>query len=266
MYLRVFIILLYVITLVFGYPASKFLIEIEQGISSEFNKQVMINEDIQAHYENILDEVISTHNEDFLLTMTHSMTKDKLVSYYRPQINLLLNDDDYIDDKCLYRLPHLLGKQLFDIHADTFAMVAPMVQNYMKMHWPTPEDLDEEEMTAIEIEDHLVQLNSHLMTRVNHIMMDPKVISSHLAQQLHACQQQYHPYQHGHLWKRWMIHLFGVYDNHNVWKSEDREWQDHFLFKYLMDMQQDLKDQLDTRMEDLVQILQDDLYDEFVDY
>jgi hypothetical protein len=84
------------IMMVIGYPASRFLIEIEEPtIGNQLTKDVMIREDIQTHYENLLDEVISTHDEDFLLKLTYSMTSEKIESLYRPQVNMLLDKSQF---------------------------------------------------------------------------------------------------------------------------------------------------------------------------
>lgn len=96
------ILLLYSI-LVFGYPVSRFLIEIQEpSIGMPLTKAVMVKEDIQTFYENLLDEVISAHSEEFLLSLTHSMTLEKVNALYRPQATLLLGSGETIPGKVFF--------------------------------------------------------------------------------------------------------------------------------------------------------------------
>jgi hypothetical protein len=99
------VLLLYSI-LVFGYPVSRFLIEIQEpSIGVPLTKSVMVKEDIQTFYENLLDEVISSHSEEFLLSMTHSMTLEKMDALYRPHATLLLGSSDPIHGKIIFSIP-----------------------------------------------------------------------------------------------------------------------------------------------------------------
>lgn len=53
---------------------------------------LMIHDDVQGHYENILDEVISTHSEDVLIQMAHSMNDQQSLEHLlQPQAIALLH-------------------------------------------------------------------------------------------------------------------------------------------------------------------------------
>ncbi|ORZ17352.1 hypothetical protein BCR42DRAFT_491236 [Absidia repens] len=271
MYFIATIFFMYIMTVI-GYPASRFLIEIEEPpIGALLTKDVMIKDDIQTHYENLLDEVISTHNEDFLLKMTYSMTGEKMESFYRPQANMLLktkgNPQPEIHSKCLYRMPHWVGKYLHDTHSMTYNNVAPMVQNYMEDHWPSTRH--QQEMTLSDIKTFLIQLNQHLESRIEQSMMDPTALLTDLSLKLQLCQQQYDT--KSSFLSRVLVQIVG--DSHGMntrtFSSDDLvdgDVKDHFLVNYLMAMRVDLATQMDNRMMDLEQLIHDDLEDDFVEY
>ncbi|CAO3587200.1 unnamed protein product [Absidia cylindrospora] len=262
---------MYIMTVI-GYPASRFLIEIEEpSIGALLTKDVMIRDDIQTHYENLLDEVISTHSEDFLLKMTYSMTSEKIESFYRPQANILLktnsNPQPEIHSKCLYRMPHWIGKYLHDTHSTTYNNVAPMVQVYMEDHWPSTRH--QQEMTPSDIKEFLVQLNQNLVSRIEQSMMDPVVLLTDLSLKLQSCQQQYDA--KNSFLSRMLVQIVG--DSRGMKTRTfspddfmDGDVKDHFLVGYLMAMRADLVAQMDNRMMDLEQLIHDDLEDDFVDY
>ncbi|ORZ17323.1 hypothetical protein BCR42DRAFT_414390 [Absidia repens] len=275
MYSRIIFILLNVM-MVISYPVPKFqLIDLQNPADdSSLTKDVMIMEDIQTHYENLVDEVISSHSEDFLLSMTWSMSKDKLNTVYRPQMSMLLANQPAIHDKCLHRMPHWIGKYLHDLHSKMYGRIAPMIQDYMVSHWPSsrwyPAD-----MTTSDIAEFLESLNHVLLTSsTTTVQMDPTLALADLAFQLQTC--QHHQQQQQGKGRRWGLDfflwgkLFGSGGGH---RSEslptsfdvDGSMKHHFYVRLLAEMRSDLVTEMHDRIDDLIPLIQDDLHDRFVD-
>ncbi|CAO3587235.1 unnamed protein product [Absidia cylindrospora] len=256
-----------------AYPVSKFLMIDLQNPANDpiLTKDVMIMEDIQTHYENLVDEVISGHSEDFLLSMTWSMSKETLNTVYRPQMSMLLANHPTIHDKCLHRVPHWIGKYLHDMHSKAYETVAPKIQDYMISHWPSsrwyPAD-----MTTSDIAEFLESLNHVLLTSsTTTVQMDPIVALTHLGTQLQLCQQQ----QQQQEIRRWGLDfllwdkLFGG-SSHSIEPlpssyDVNGSMRHHFFVRFLAEMRADLVTEMHDRIPDLIPLIQDDLHDRFVD-
>ncbi|SAM03275.1 hypothetical protein [Absidia glauca] len=196
-----------------GYPISQLLLT---GTMPSLSKADMILQDMQTHYENLVDQVLSTHSEDVLLALIK-----------KPQVLL---ETPSVKDRCLYRVPHWLGKEIHETHTRTVASVAPIIEEYMAQKWPSSHYLAK--MTPAVTREWLIQLNQNLMARLR--LMDPDHATKELMRQLSKCSSS-------------IIH------------------PGSFLADCVSKMKKDLVVQLHEHVGDLVQLVYDDLQDEYLD-
>ncbi|KAI8339449.1 hypothetical protein BC941DRAFT_500957 [Chlamydoabsidia padenii] len=249
MYLFLLVLSLSIMS-VLAYPVSRFLIEVQEPtVGMPLSKAMVITEDMQTYYENLLDQIISSHSEEFLLSMANSMTRENMDTIYRPQATMLLGKSDPVHDVCLYRMPQWIGKYVHDTHAKTYEMVSPVIQSYMDHHW------HQQEMTPNDIKEFLVSLNRHLINRIEQTMLDPRIVLSDLAAKLQSCQQNY---EKSFFLKRLYMRVF------QTKFINEGDMQNHFLVKYMEEMHMDLVSQIDDGVPDLVELIQNDLDDDFV--
>lgn len=138
-------------------------------------------------------------------------------------------------------------------------MVAPLVDDYMDRHWPSPRQ--QQEMTPDDIKGFLVLLNKALIAQIDQTMLDPHTVLSDLSLKLQTCQYRYNM-SHGSFLQRVTVRLFGV----QLSKREgvQADMQNHFLVKYLNELRSDFLFQLNDDIPELVQLVQTDLDDDFV--
>lgn len=158
-------------------------------------------------------------------------------------------------------MPQWIGKFLHDSHARTYAMVEPMVDDYMDRHWPSR--LQQQEMTPDDIQGFLVLLNQALIAQIDQTMMDPQIVLSDLSLKLQTCQYR-HSMSHESFLQRVTVRLFGVQPSRRTEKALQGDMQHHFLVKYLKELRSDFLSQLQDNIPELVQLVQTDLEDDFV--
>jgi hypothetical protein len=108
--------------------------------------------------------------------------------------------------------------------------VAPLIEEYMEQRWPSTQY--HAEMTPVVTQEWLVQLNQNLMIRLR--LMDPDHTTRDLTRQLNKC-------------------------------GFSRTFKGSFLTDYVSKMKKDLVAQLQEHVADLVQLIQDDLQDDYLD-
>ncbi|ORZ18036.1 hypothetical protein BCR42DRAFT_490690 [Absidia repens] len=163
-----------------------FLKDDHQVTSSTLN--LVIHDDIQTYYENIVDEIISTRSEDVLMKLAHSMSNDEsLESLLQPQAITLL--DHPVQGTCLARMPGMIAQQLHRLHTKVLDAIEPAVDSLLKTYPLTITELDDGQPQPQQMQQNLVLLNNamdqHVMQVLKQAHLEHKV-----ALQLAVCENQ----------------------------------------------------------------------------
>ncbi|CAO3596195.1 unnamed protein product [Absidia cylindrospora] len=155
---------------------------------------LMIHDDIQGYYENILDEVISTHNEDVLVQLAHSMNdQHSLERLLQPQAIAILHHP--VQETCLTRMPGLIAQHLHHLHTKLLDRIEPTIDTLLKSHslllteQQEHDDLPARHQQDMDMMEKLTLLNKavdqHVMQIFNQARLEHK-----LALDLSACEIQ----------------------------------------------------------------------------
>ncbi|KAL0078636.1 hypothetical protein J3Q64DRAFT_1851960 [Phycomyces blakesleeanus] len=96
--------------------------------------EYVIRDDIQAYYENTVDEVLSVRSEDILNWLATTVNSHSTEQTLRPQAKLMGLDD--VHDACLTMMPGFVAKHINQINTRLYAAVEPSVNEFLPQLWP----------------------------------------------------------------------------------------------------------------------------------
>lgn len=225
---------------------------------------VMIHDDIQSHYENMVDEVVSTHSEDILFRLARAMTdEDSLDALLQPQATVLL--DHPVQGKsfsslqidliliphrfigtCLNRMPSMIAKQLHDLHAKALATIEPTLDSF-----PFNQDTD--------MMQHLSQLNV-IMDQKMMTVLEHHPLEHNVALALSACERQLAPPPRRSLWL--LLKPFWKASASQMTQTSNSVPETTFLQSHLEAVAESLHLEFKLRLVDLYRTVQTDKYDD----
>ncbi|CAO3639080.1 unnamed protein product [Cunninghamella echinulata] len=172
----------------------------QQPTELSTTNQMILYDDIQGYYENILDEIISTQSEDLLVRLSNAKNDmDQLTSLLQPQANALLSSSsssssfsssssNTLNPICLQRMPSMIAHQLHDIHSEMMSSVEPSLQSVFSRHF----DFSKKELNNMTPEEFYSQLKAlhqdlsyQLLSLFKH-----QPLEKELTQALIQCEQQ----------------------------------------------------------------------------
>ncbi|KAI9299538.1 hypothetical protein BJ944DRAFT_274150 [Cunninghamella echinulata] len=166
----------------------------QQPTELSTTNQMILYDDIQGYYENILDEIISTQSEDLLVRLSNAKNDmDQLTSLLQPQANALLSSSSFsssntLNPTCLQRMPSMIAHQLHDIHSEMMSSVEPSLQSVFSRHF----DFSKKELNDMTPEEFYTQLKA-LHQELSHQLLSlfkHQPLEKELTQALIQCEQQ----------------------------------------------------------------------------
>ncbi|CAO3598653.1 unnamed protein product [Absidia cylindrospora] len=162
-----------------------FLKDDHQVTTSTLN--LVVHDDIQTYYENIVDEIISTRSEDVLMKLAHSMNNDEsLESLLQPQAVTLL--DHPVQGACLARMPGMIAQQLHRLHTKVLDAIEPTVDTLLQTYPLAITELDDGQQLQ-QMQQQLVLLNNAMDQHVMQILKQAH-LEHKVALQLAVCENQ----------------------------------------------------------------------------
>ncbi|KAI8978047.1 hypothetical protein BDB01DRAFT_800594 [Pilobolus umbonatus] len=109
-----------------------------QGLQIPFNAHkdmmktegnvMLIKDNVQAHYETIVDGVLSQHNE-YLLSELSRMIRDphQVLFHLRHEAELLLDGLDSVEDVCVAQMPGIIANHIQQLSSQVYSSIYPAV-------------------------------------------------------------------------------------------------------------------------------------------
>ncbi|KAI8332855.1 hypothetical protein BC941DRAFT_473892 [Chlamydoabsidia padenii] len=234
--------LLFMIPIVICAPIQQWTINNNQQPDQTSMMNLMIHDDIQTHYETMVDEIISTHSEDILFQLANSMNdRQSLEQLLQPQAIALLGYP--VQETCLKRMPSMIAKHLHDLHTKVLDTIEPVT-------FPQEQETD--------LIQQLSLLNIAMDQKVMEIVQDEDW-EHKLTLDLSACEQAIHPPVRS-LWlllKDFWKESAGVSD-----QTVETNGEPTLLQSYLESVADNLHTEFKLRLVDLYRTLRTDVYDE----
>ncbi|KAI9360654.1 hypothetical protein BD770DRAFT_441966 [Pilaira anomala] len=257
-----------------------FCLTIVQAAPSQiyFNSQPQEEENLpslrdtaQAHYESIVDNILSQHNEG-ILTELSFVIKDpqEMYSIMKPQVEVLFEQDysDVIQDVCVAQMPGMIANQIHELSNQIYARIESVVLNKWKKSdtyyreiivnsidkglWEQDilDDLIQSiEMLNMNIADHIVEAidEFNMLGKLKQSLKHCQDIFSERTEQDHVSTSLSES-----LWKAVLVSLHLSNPNPEPKKTG-------FMGKYVFDLRTDLQSEMYSRVYELATGIFEDL-------
>ncbi|KAI8088999.1 uncharacterized protein BX664DRAFT_314246 [Halteromyces radiatus] len=138
-------------------PIQQWAVDTKQHVNQV---SLMLHDDIQAYYENIADEVISTHSEDVLVQLAQAMNdQTTLETFLQPQAIALLHHP--VQETCLMRMPGMIAQQLHRLHTKVLDAMEPTLDKLLQ-EYPIQDDMMQLTLLNAAMGEHVTQLFDRL--------------------------------------------------------------------------------------------------------
>ncbi|KAI8636425.1 hypothetical protein BD408DRAFT_426125 [Parasitella parasitica] len=249
-----------------------------QGLQISFNSvqsDMLIRDTAQAHYESIIDDILSQHNEG-LLTELSIVIKNPhdMQAALRPQSELLMGSPN-IQDVCVAQMPGMIANQIHELSNEIYSSVDAIVSEL----WTTA-DIEYRQiiLNAInkghweqEVMDELVAslelLNMDIADRVI-AAVDRFDILYKVKLALKSCQsifdQENNPFaaedqEEETLTEKIWTAILVSFTSKSGQESIKQEPQHGFLNRYIFELTSDLQSELYSRVFELAKGVYEDL-------
>ncbi|KAI8874738.1 hypothetical protein K501DRAFT_289660 [Backusella circina FSU 941] len=224
---------------------------------------MVIRDTAQFHYETIVDEVISVHNEDLLSELT-VMIRDPhhLTSVLRPQTEYLGLTS--ISDICIVQMPGSIANEIHELSKEIYSSVSRVVAEYWtsgdnyyrKVVLNSMEEEREEELAAA-IEISNMKITDSIMDVIDNFDFISRVKNNVM-----SCQNMLYEediYEEDSLTQKlWTAILSATKAKHDE-SLHSINVNRGFLYRYLQELTSDLQTQLNGRVYDLASNINEDL-------
>ncbi|CAO3656059.1 unnamed protein product [Mucor hiemalis] len=267
-----------------------FLVVSVQGLQINFNSYseinryeemasaMMVKDTAQGHYESIIDDILSQHNEG-LLTEMSIVIKDTQQMYevMRPQAEVLygLEHASELQDVCVAQMPGMIANQIHELSNEIYTSVDSTVTQF----WKTTDQayrqflldainngLDEQEVMD-ELTDALEILNMDITDRITQTVDQFQMLLK-LKQALVTCQSVFSADNNQELKeatdnetplseKIW--HAVLVSFSLSNPKMEVNLEQSGFMGKYIRELKSDIQSEMYSRVYELARSIYEDL-------
>ncbi|KAI9022198.1 hypothetical protein CLU79DRAFT_751613 [Phycomyces nitens] len=151
--------------------------------------EYVIRDDVQAYYENTVDEVLSVRSEDILNWLATTVNSRAIEKTLRPQAQLLGLTD--VHDSCLTMMPGFVAKHINQINTRLYAAVEPSVNEFLPQLWPDyaqTNQMTKSDAKTIrpEISSSLYSLNQAIGSRLMDITTEYN-LSEKIVQDMNVC-------------------------------------------------------------------------------
>ncbi|KAF7728816.1 hypothetical protein EC973_005442 [Apophysomyces ossiformis] len=138
-----------------------------------------IRDAVEGYYENIVDEILSTNSETFLLDLTHmrSIQSGRLRSV-ASQLNL-----ENLNDACLLEMPAIIAKNVQQLNEQVYDSVNVLLDRYLPLLLPRYVS----KLDNIRLNELLLSLNKVVVYELNETIENYK-LTSRITQEMNACQ------------------------------------------------------------------------------
>ncbi|CAO3606848.1 unnamed protein product [Mucor fragilis] len=250
-----------------------------QGLQINFSStksDLLIKDTAQAHYESIIDDILSQHNEGLLTELSIVIkTPHDMQTALRPQSELLMGSSN-IQDVCVAQMPGMIANQIHELSNELYSSVDAIVSEF----WTTA-DIEYRQLilNAInkglweqEVMDELVaSLELLNMDIADHIIaaIDRFDILYKVKMALKSCQsifdEENNPFaaedeEETLTEKIWTAILVSFTSTSSQASSGVREAPQHgFLNRYIFELTSDLQSELYSRVYELARSVYEDL-------
>ncbi|KAG0175421.1 hypothetical protein DFQ28_000051 [Apophysomyces sp. BC1034] len=106
--------------------------QIEPSLVEDWPLTVNIRDTIEGYYENIVDEVLSTNSEVFLLDLTHMRSiQSGRLRLEASQLGL-----KNVNDDCLFKMPGIIAQNVHQLNEQVFGSIDGLVSTYLPLLLP----------------------------------------------------------------------------------------------------------------------------------
>ncbi|KAI9247896.1 hypothetical protein EDC94DRAFT_589608 [Helicostylum pulchrum] len=121
-----FTLLILLLVFLFGVQAA----QISFKSSSYQQDEGLIVDTAQAHYESIIDDILSQHNEG-ILTELSFVIKDpqQMYAVMKPQVDLLYDHANTIQDVCVAQMPGMIANHIHELSNQIYSSVESVVSD-----------------------------------------------------------------------------------------------------------------------------------------
>lgn len=284
------ILLLLLITVVQGLqinfnshsPQGSNILRYEQDI--EMTSTMLVKDTAQAHYESIIDDILSQHNEG-LLSELSIVIKDpqQMYSVMKPQADILYHGLEHaavtssqLQDVCVAQMPGMIANQIHELSNEIYTSVDSIVSQYWKISDHAyrqlllnaiHQGLDEQEVME-ELTNALEILNMDITDRITQTV-DGFQILNKLKQALVNCQSMFAKEEAATTTEQddkettltekiWHAILVS-FSLSNPLVEESNLEQSGFMGRYVFELKSDIQSEMYSRVYELARSIYEDL-------
>ncbi|KAI8982483.1 hypothetical protein BDF20DRAFT_912637 [Mycotypha africana] len=146
--------------------------------SPTITNRMLLKDTALAHYESIVDDVLSEHNEN-LLTQLSTIIKDphEIVSTLKPEAKHILASQTEISDVCVAQMPGIIANYIHELTNDIYSSIEGIISS----HWKKS-DIEYRRLVLDAVTSHLNKNDEqHVLTE---LMGSLEIINMEIADQL----------------------------------------------------------------------------------
>ncbi|KAG2209150.1 hypothetical protein INT47_005442 [Mucor saturninus] len=227
----------------------------------------MIKDTAQAHYESIIDDILSQHNEGILTELSFIIKEpQQMYAIMKPQADLLYGTATPIEDVCVAQMPGMIANQIHELSNQIYSSIDLIVTQ----HWKRSDEYYRQTiLKAIEkglYEQDILELLYEIMEGVNTDITDH---IAHTIDEFHMLKKLKDGLDHCQA-------IFGQEAEKDTETFADKIWnalllslsrsdsnneprQNGFMGKYVFELRADIQSELYSRLYELARAVYEDL-------